>query len=229
MDGTSAIAPIVRLRGVSRSYRRGAEVVPVLEGIDLDIPAGTFEAFMGPSGSGKSTLLNLISGLDRPTSGVVEVAGEDLARLTDPELADWRAVHVGFIFQLYNLLPVLTAAENVELPLLLAPLSREERRRHALAALDMVGLGHRLRHKPAQLSGGEQQRVAVARALVTDPDLVIADEPTGDLDRRSAAQVLDLLQDLHRRLRKTVVMVTHDPKAAERADRVRQLEKGALQ
>jgi putative ABC transport system ATP-binding protein len=225
----SSAPPIVRLRGVSRSYRRGAEVVPVLEGIDLDVPAGAFEAFMGPSGSGKSTLLNLISGLDRPTAGVVEVVGENLSRLTDAELADWRAAHVGFIFQLYNLLPVLTAAENVELPLLLAPLSRDERRRHAAVALDMVGLGHRLQHKPAQLSGGEQQRVAIARALVTDPDLVIADEPTGDLDRRSAAQVLDLLQDLHRRLRKTIVMVTHDPRAAERADLVRHLEKGALQ
>jgi len=220
--------PIVRLRGVSKSYRRGEELVPVLENINLEIPSGAFEAFMGPSGSGKSTLLNLVSGLDRPTEGAVEVAGHDLAGLSDSELADWRAAHVGFIFQLYNLIPVLTAAENVELPLLLSPLGREERRRHAEAALDIVGLGHRLRHRPPHLSGGEQQRVAIARALVTDPDLVIADEPTGDLDRRSAAQVLDLLQDLHRRLRKTIVMVTHDPHAAERADLVRQLEKGAL-
>jgi putative ABC transport system ATP-binding protein len=221
--------PIVRLRGVSKSYRRGEELVPVLENINLEIASGAFEAFMGPSGSGKSTLLNLVSGLDQPTEGVVEVAGHDLAGMSDSELADWRAAHVGFVFQLYNLIPVLTAAENVELPLLLSPLGREERRRHAEAALDIVGLRHRLRHRPPHLSGGEQQRVAIARALVTDPDLVIADEPTGDLDRSSAAQVLDLLQDLHRRLRKTIVMVTHDPRAAERADIVRQLEKGALQ
>ncbi|WP_373049145.1 ABC transporter ATP-binding protein [Vulgatibacter sp.] len=225
---SEARPPIVRLRGVSKVYRRGDVEIPVLQGIDLDIPTGAFEVFMGPSGSGKSTLLNLISGLDRPTAGVVEVAGQDLARMDEGALADWRARHVGFIFQFYNLLPVLTAAENVELPLLLTPLSREERRVHVAAALDAVNLGPRASHKPPQLSGGEQQRVAIARALVTDPDLVIADEPTGDLDRTSAGIVLDLLDSLHRDLGKTIVMVTHDPHAAERAETMRILEKGAL-
>jgi putative ABC transport system ATP-binding protein len=223
-----AAAPIVRLRDVSKAYFRGGMRLPVLEHIDLEIAEGSFIAFMGPSGSGKSTLLNLISGLDRPTEGVVEVAGRDIGRLSDAELAEWRAANVGFIFQLYNLIPVLTAAENVELPLLLAPLSREERRRHVAAALDLVGLSHRVRHRPAQLSGGEQQRVAIARAIVTDPRLIIADEPTGDLDRKGAEQVLDMLQELHRALQRTIVMVTHDPRAAERADVVRHLEKGKL-
>ncbi len=223
-----AKSPFIRLRGVSKAYRRGDIVVPVLETVDLDIEAGTFEAFMGPSGSGKSTLLNLISGLDRPTTGVVEVGGKDLARMSDKEMADWRAGHVGFVFQLYNLLPVLTAADNVELPLLLTPLTRAERREHVAAALEVVGLSHRRHHRPPRMSGGEQQRVAIARAIVTDPDLLIADEPTGDLDRKSAEQVLDLFQRLHRELHKTLVMVTHDPHAAERADLVRHLEKGAL-
>jgi putative ABC transport system ATP-binding protein len=222
-------APFIRLRGVSKAYQRGEIVVPVLENVDLDIEAGAFEAFMGPSGSGKSTLLNLISGLDRPTSGEVVVGGKDLTRLGDKELADWRAGHVGFIFQLYNLLPVLTAAENVELPLLLTPLSRTERREHVATALEVVGLGHRMHHRPPQLSGGEQQRVAIARAIITDPELLIADEPTGDLDRQSAEQVLNLFEELHHRLHKTLVMVTHDPHAAERADLVRHLEKGLLQ
>ncbi len=224
-----AAPPMVRLQGVSKVYRRGSVEVPVLESVDLSIAPGAFEAFMGPSGSGKSTLLNLISGLDRPSAGVVEVAGRDLARLSDTELADWRAAHVGFIFQLYNLIPVLTAAENVELPLLLAPLSRAERRQHVAAALEVVGLSHRMHHRPPQLSGGEQQRVAIARAIVTDPDLLIADEPTGDLDRKAAEQVLDLFQTLHRELHKTLVMVTHDPHAAERAERIHHLEKGVLQ
>ncbi|RKH29825.1 ABC transporter ATP-binding protein [Corallococcus sicarius] len=221
--------PMVRLRGVSKTYRRGTVEVPVLAGVDLSIDTGAFEAFMGPSGSGKSTLLNLISGLDRPTTGVAEVAGRDLAQLDDRELSDWRAAHVGFVFQLYNLIPVLTAAENVELPLLLTPLSRAERRRHVAAALELVGLSHRVGHRPPQLSGGEQQRVAIARAIVTDPDLIIADEPTGDLDRKAAEAVLDLFEVLHRDLHKTLVMVTHDPHAAQRAGRVHHLDKGVLQ
>ncbi|WNG61533.1 ABC transporter ATP-binding protein [Archangium gephyra] len=229
VPGQEAAAPFIRLRGVSKSYRRGDIIVPVLEEVNLDIEAGTFEAFMGPSGSGKSTLLNLLSGLDRPTTGVVEVGGMDLALMNDKELSDWRAGHVGFVFQMYNLLPVLTAAENVELPLLLTPLSRAERREHVAAALEVVGLGHRMGHRPSQMSGGEQQRVAIARAIVTDPDLLIADEPTGDLDRKSAEQVLDLFTELHHELHKTLVMVTHDPHAAERADLVRHLEKGLLQ
>ncbi|QSQ22403.1 ABC transporter ATP-binding protein [Pyxidicoccus parkwayensis] len=229
LEAVPAPPPMVRLVGVSKTYRRGTVEVPVLEAVDLSIDTGAFEAFMGPSGSGKSTLLNLISGLDRPTTGLVEVAGRNLAEMDDRELSDWRAAHVGFVFQLYNLIPVLTAAENVELPLLLTPLSRAERRRHVNAALDLVGLSHRVSHRPPQMSGGEQQRVAIARAIVTDPDLIIADEPTGDLDRKAAEAVLDLFGVLHRDLHKTLVMVTHDPHAAERAERVHQLEKGVLQ
>ncbi|WP_375759628.1 ABC transporter ATP-binding protein [Corallococcus exercitus] len=228
-DARPAPAPMVRLKGVSKTYRRGTVEVPVLAGVDLTIGTGAFEAFMGPSGSGKSTLLNLVSGLDQPTRGHVEVAGRDLAELDDRELSDWRAAHVGFVFQLYNLIPVLTAAENVELPLLLAPLTRGERRRHVAAALELVGLTHRVSHRPPQLSGGEQQRVAIARAIVSDPDLIIADEPTGDLDRKAAEAVLDLFGVLHRELHKTLVMVTHDPHAAERAGRVHHLDKGVLQ
>ncbi|MBZ4418089.1 ABC transporter ATP-binding protein [Myxococcus sp. RHSTA-1-4] len=229
LEAVPALPPMVRLEGVSKTYRRGTVEVPVLEAVNLTIDTGAFEAFMGPSGSGKSTLLNLISGLDRPTTGVVEVAGRNLAELNDRELSDWRAAHVGFVFQLYNLIPVLTAAENVELPLLLTPLSRAERRRHVAAALELVGLSHRVGHRPPQMSGGEQQRVAIARAIVTDPDLIIADEPTGDLDRKAAEAVLDLFGVLHRDLHKTLVMVTHDPHAAERAGRVHHLEKGVLQ
>ncbi len=229
LEAVPSAPPMVRLEGVSKTYRRGTVEVPVLEAVDLTIDTGAFEAFMGPSGSGKSTLLNLISGLDRPSTGVVSVAGRNLAEMDDRELSDWRAAHVGFVFQLYNLIPVLTAAENVELPLLLTPLSRGERRRHVAAALDVVGLSHRVSHRPPQLSGGEQQRVAIARAIVTDPDLVIADEPTGDLDRKAAEAVLDLFGVLHRELHKTLVMVTHDPHAAERAERVHHLEKGVLQ
>jgi putative ABC transport system ATP-binding protein len=219
---------IVSLRRVAKVYRRGEVEVPVLSGIDLDIDRGAFEALMGPSGSGKSTLLNLISGLDRPSEGVVVVDGTDLSTLSEPELADWRAAHVGFVFQLYNLLPVLTASENIELPLLLTPLSRDERHEHVDVALSAVGLSHRRGHRPAQLSGGEQQRVGIARAIVTDPDLLVADEPTGDLDRKAADQVLDLLQRLHQELGKTIVMVTHDPAAAARADRIRHMDKGTL-
>ncbi|RKG73725.1 ABC transporter ATP-binding protein [Corallococcus exercitus] len=229
-DALSAPAPaMVRLQGVSKTYRRGTVEVPVLAAVDLTIDTGAFEAFMGPSGSGKSTLLNLVSGLDRPTTGSVEVAGRDLAEMDDRALSDWRAAHVGFVFQLYNLIPVLTAAENVELPLLLTPLTRGERRRHVAAALELVGLTHRVSHRPPQLSGGEQQRVAIARAIVSDPDLIIADEPTGDLDRKAAEAVLDLFGVLHRDLHKTLVMVTHDPHAAERAERVHHLDKGVLQ
>jgi putative ABC transport system ATP-binding protein len=223
-----ALEPIISLHDVSKVYRRGEIELSVLSGINLDIAPGSFEALMGPSGSGKSTLLNLISGLDRPTGGVVMVAGTDLASLSEPELADWRAAHVGFVFQLYNLLPVLTAAENVELPLLLAPLGPDERRQHVQTALSAVGVSHRADHRPGQLSGGEQQRVAIARAIVTDPTLIVADEPTGDLDRQAAEQVLDLMQGLHAELSKTIVMVTHDPAAAARAERIRHLEKGAL-
>ena len=219
---------IVSLRGVSKVYRRGDLEVPVLQRVDLEIPEGAFIAFMGPSGSGKSTLLNLISGLDRPTGGSVVVAGQDLSALGDAALADWRARTIGFVLQLYNLMPVLTARENVELPLLLTPLTRAERRRHVDAALAAVGVSHRAEHRPAHLSGGEQQRVCIARAIVTDPRVIIADEPTGDLDRKSAEQVLDLFGRLHRELAKTIVMVTHDPHAAERADLVHTLEKGVL-
>jgi putative ABC transport system ATP-binding protein len=219
---------IVQLRNVAKVYHRGAVDVPVLEGINLDIARGDFEAFMGPSGSGKSTLLNLVSGLDRPTQGEVLVAGQNLAALNEGELARFRAKEVGFIFQFYNLIPVLTALENVELPLLLTGLSKKDRQRHAAAALSVVGLDERVAHRPPELSGGEQQRVSIARAIVTDPSIVIADEPTGDLDRRSAEQVLDLLEALRHGLDKTIIMVTHDPHAAERARRIRHLEKGVL-
>jgi putative ABC transport system ATP-binding protein len=222
-------APFIRLRGVSKEYRRGDIVVPVLETVDLDIEAGAFEAFMGPSGSGKSTLLNLISGLDRPTAGVVEVGGKDLARMNDKELSDWRAGHVGFVFQMYNLLPVLTAERNVELPLLLTKLSRADRLKRVHTALTLVGLGDRIKHKPRELSGGQEQRVGIARAIVTDPTLLLCDEPTGDLDRKSGDEILDLLVALNKQHGKTIVMVTHDPRAAERADRTLHLEKGRLE
>jgi putative ABC transport system ATP-binding protein len=220
--------PVIRIRGLSKAYRRGEQLIPVLEGIDLDVNEAEFIALMGPSGSGKSTLLNLIAGIDQPTGGTIEIGGVNIAELREGELADWRAAHVGFIFQFYNLMPVLTAFENVELPLLLTSLGRAERRRHVEAALAMVRLTDRLDHYPNELSGGQQQRVAIARALVTDPTLIVADEPTGDLDRVTAAEVLDLLDELHRDLGKTIVMVTHDPKAASRAGRLIHLEKGVL-
>lgn len=219
---------LIRIRKLSKSYQRGGQHIPVLEDIHLDVQAGEFVALMGPSGSGKSTLLNLIAGIDQPTSGRIEIGGVDIATLNEGELADWRASHVGFIFQFYNLMPVLTAFENVELPLLLTGLSRRQRHEHVAAALDMVRLGDRVDHYPNELSGGQQQRVAIARALVADPALIVADEPTGDLDRTTGEEVLNLLQQLQRDLGKTIVMVTHDPKAASRAGRLIHLEKGVL-
>jgi putative ABC transport system ATP-binding protein len=219
----------VEIRRLSKSYRRGGQVLPVLTDIDFDIPEGEFLALMGPSGSGKSTLLNLIAGIDRADSGELRVGGTDIGRLAQAELADWRAAHIGFIFQFYNLMPVLTARENVELPLLLTALSARERRERAEVALNMVGLADRMEHRPSELSGGQQQRVAIARAIVTDPTLLVADEPTGDLDKVSAADILDLMERLNRELGKTIVMVTHDQRAAERAHLVRHLDKGELQ
>jgi putative ABC transport system ATP-binding protein len=221
-------AALVQLRDVVKGYRRGGQVVPVLNGISFDIAAGEFVALMGPSGSGKSTLLNLIAGIDKADSGQILVDGLDISRLPEAELADWRASHIGFIFQFYNLMPVLTAFENVELPLLLTPLSRRERRERVELALQTVGLADRMAHYPSELSGGQQQRVAISRAIITDPVLIVADEPTGDLDRVSAADVLGLLERLNEELGKTIVMVTHDQRAAERAHRVRQLDKGEL-
>lgn len=223
-----AKAPIVEIIHVSKSYRRGERVVPVLVDIDLEIAEGEFIALMGPSGSGKSTLLNLIAALDYVDSGTIRVGGIDITALTESELAAWRAGNVGFIFQFYNLIPVLTAFENVELPLLLTGLSRRERAEHVELALRVVNLADRMDHYPAQLSGGEQQRVAIARAIVTDPAIVVADEPTGDLDKVSAHEVLDLMERLNGDSHKTIVMVTHDPRAAERARVIRHLEKGFL-
>ncbi len=220
--------PLIEMEGVYKSYYRNALEIPVLRNIRLTVPEGEFLALMGPSGSGKTTLLNLIAGIDRPNRGTIRVAGTELNALGESDLARWRSRHVGFIFQLYNLIPVLTALENVELPLLLAPLSKKERRAHAEFALQIVGLADRLHHLPRQLSGGQEQRVAIARAIVTDPTLVVADEPTGDLDKASALEVLDLLGRLNREFSKTIVMVTHDPRAAERARAVRQIDKGEL-
>ena len=221
--------PIVQVRGVSKSYRRDSTAIPVLRDISLDVPEGEFLGLMGPSGSGKTTLLNLIAGIDRPDAGSVAVAGTDVTKLSESEAARWRATHIGFVFQFYNLLPVLTAFENVELPLLLAPLSRAERKEHVETALALVGLTDRMRHYPRQLSGGQEQRVAIARAIASDPTILVADEPTGDLDRKSAEEVLTLLERLNKEFKKTVVMVTHDPHAAERAHLVRHLDKGELQ
>jgi putative ABC transport system ATP-binding protein len=220
--------PIVRIRGLVKEYRRGAEVVRVLDGLSLEIEAGDFVALMGPSGSGKSTLLNLIGGIDRPTDGELEVDGLRVDRLADAALARWRADHVGFVFQMYNLLPVLTAERNVELPLLLKDLTREQRAHRVAAALRLVSLSDRAKHRPRELSGGQEQRVGIARAIVTDPTLLLCDEPTGDLDRRSGDGILDLLQALNREYGKTIIMVTHDPHAAERAHRIIHLDKGLL-
>jgi putative ABC transport system ATP-binding protein len=220
--------PIVEIRNLFKSYRRGNQVLPVLQDITLDIADGEFMAMMGPSGSGKTTLLNLIAGIDRADSGIIRVGGVDITSLSETELAQWRATNVGFIFQFYNLIPVLTAFENVELPLLLTSLSRKERREHVETALRLVNLEDRLDHSPGQLSGGQQQRVAIARAVVTDPAILVADEPTGDLDRVSAEDILELMERLVHDLGKTIVMVTHDPRAANKAHIIKHLDKGVL-
>ena len=218
--------PIIRVQDISKSYWRDKFEIPVLNNISFDVPAGEFLALMGPSGSGKTTLLNLIAGIDRPDRGTINVAGTDIVALNESRLASWRATHVGFVFQFYNLIPVLTAYENVELPLLLTSLSKQERREHVETALTVVGLQDRMRHYPKQLSGGQEQRVAIARAITTDPTLLVADEPTGDLDKHSADEILTLLERLNREFKKTIVMVTHDPRAAEKAHIIRHLDKG---
>jgi putative ABC transport system ATP-binding protein len=226
---TAVSEPLIRLKGVSKSYRRGEQALTILSGIDVEVKVGDYDALMGPSGSGKTTLLNLIAGLDRPTAGSIEVAGQALQSMSDNELAEWRSRTIGFIFQSYNLLPVLTAIDNVELPLLLTKLGSAERRKRAETALRIVGLADRMNHYPKMLSGGQEQRVAIARAIVNDPTLIVADEPTGDLDRQMADEILLLLDKLNRELGKTIVMVTHDPAAAEKAHRIRRLNKGVLQ
>src|SRR3954471_14615515 len=222
-------ASIVKLSGIHKTFHRGKEAIHVLDGLNLDVPSGSFEALMGPSGSGKSTLLNIIAGLDRPTKGTVKGAGDDLPAMPDAQLAKWRSQTIGFVFQSFNLIPVLTAAQNVELPLLLTSLSRADRTKHVATALRIVGLEDRMHHYPRQLSGGQEQRVAIARAIVNDPKITVADEPTGDLDRKSADDVLTLMERLNKDLHKTIFMVTHDPAAAERAGVLRKLDKGALQ
>ncbi|HEY5553110.1 MAG TPA: ABC transporter ATP-binding protein [Opitutaceae bacterium] len=227
-NDTGRNGALVRIDGVEKVFRRGSEEIHVLSKLDLGVPTGEFLALMGPSGSGKSTLLNLIGGLDRPSRGTVEVAGDRIDSLSDRQLAAWRARHVGFVFQLYNLIPVLTAERNVELPLLLTHLSKAERRKHVDTALAMVGLSHRAKHYPRTMSGGEQQRVGIARGIVTDPTLLLCDEPTGDLDRKSGDEILNLLQALNREHGKTIIMVTHDPHASARASRTVYLNKGQL-
>jgi len=228
IDGRGDGKSLIRARGLGKTYRRGGEEIHVLQGLNLDVDAGDFVAFMGPSGSGKTTLLNLLGGLDVPSAGSVTVSGDELTHMSASKLTAWRARHVGFVFQMYNLIPVLTAFQNVELPLLLTSLSKTERRRHVETALEVVGLGDRMRHYPRQLSGGQEQRVGIARAIVADPTFLLCDEPTGDLDRKSADEVLDLLDRLVREYGKTALMVTHDPLAAERARTVLHLEKGVL-
>jgi len=220
--------PVVEIKNLVKSYRRGGQVVPVLTNITFDIAAGDYVALMGPSGSGKSTLLNLIAGIDKPDSGILRVGGIDITALGEADLAAWRADNVGFIFQFYNLMPVLTAFENVELPLLLTDLSSRERDEHVTAALAMVGLADRMEHFPSELSGGQQQRVAIARAIITDPTILVADEPTGDLDRVSAEEILNMMDQLNRELGKTIIMVTHDPHSAGKAHTVQHLDKGEL-
>ena len=221
-------APLIEIRNLSKSYRRGGQDIPVLTDVSFDIGRGEFLALMGPSGSGKSTLLNCLAGIDRVDSGSITVSGRDITLLDETELAEWRSVSVGFIFQFYNLIPVLNAVENVELPLLLSHLSKKDRRERALTALRIVGLADRSKHYPRQLSGGQEQRVAIARAIVTDPAVLVADEPTGDLDSKSAEEILDLMQTFNKEFGKTIVMVTHDPRAASRAHTQRHLEKGVL-
>jgi putative ABC transport system ATP-binding protein len=228
IDGRGDGKGLILARGLGKTYRRAGEEIHVLQGLNLDVDAGDFVAFMGPSGSGKTTLLNLLGGLDVPSAGSVTVAGDEITRMSGAKLTSWRARHVGFVFQMYNLIPVLTAFQNVELPLLLTSLSKADRRRHVETALQVVGLGDRMRHYPRQLSGGQEQRVGIARAIVADPTFLLCDEPTGDLDRKSADEVLDLLDRLVRDHGKTVLMVTHDPLAAERARLVLHLEKGVL-
>jgi putative ABC transport system ATP-binding protein len=228
VDGSDSDTALIRVRNLNKKYRRGAETIDVLQGLDLDVDPGEFVAFMGPSGSGKTTLLNLLGGLDVPTSGSVTVDGDEITHMSGRKLARWRARHVGFIFQMYNLIPVLTAEQNVELPLLLTSLSRDRRRRQVATALELVGLADRMKHSPRQLSGGQEQRVAIARAIVTDPTFLLADEPTGDLDRTSADEILNLLTSLSKDYGKTILMVTHDPRAAERASVELHLDKGAL-
>jgi len=227
-DPTASNGALVRIEGVEKIFHRGAEDIHVLANLNLQVPAGEFLALMGPSGSGKSTLLNLIGGLDRPTKGRVSVAGDHIEELSDHQLAAWRARHIGFVFQLYNLIPVLTAERNVELPLLLTHLTKAERRKHVATALAMVGLTHRAQHYPRTMSGGEQQRVGIARGIVTDPTLLLCDEPTGDLDRKAGDEILNLLQALNREHGKTIIMVTHDPHASARASRTVYLNKGEL-
>jgi putative ABC transport system ATP-binding protein len=225
MSNTSLI---VEIKNLSKSYRRGSQILPVLNGLSLDIDEGEFMALMGPSGSGKTTLLNLIAGIDKADSGSVRVGGTEITALSETELAQWRAHNVGFIFQFYNLIPVLSAYENVELPLLLSGLSKRERRSHVEVALRVVNLADRMEHYPGQLSGGQQQRVAIARAVVTDPAILVADEPTGDLDRQSAEEILELMEQLVHELGKTIIMVTHDPRAANKAHVIKHLDKGVL-
>lgn len=228
VDGRGNESTLIRVRGLNKTYQRGSEEIHVLQGLNLNVDAGDFVAFMGPSGSGKTTLLNLLGGLDLPSAGSITVAGDEITRMSARKLTAWRARHVGFVFQMYNLIPVLTAFQNVELPLLLTTLSKAERRRHVETALAVVGLADRMHHYPRQLSGGEEQRVGIARAIVADPTFLLCDEPTGDLDRKSADEFLDLLGRLVREYGKTALMVTHDPLAAQRAHVVLQLEKGRL-
>ena len=228
VDGSGDGSSLVRVRGLDKKYQRGSEEIHVLQGLNLDVDAGDFVAFMGPSGSGKTTLLNLLGGLDLPTRGTITVAGDEITHLSGGKLTSWRARHVGFIFQMYNLIPVLTAFQNVELPLLLTKLSKKDRKQHVETALQVVGLGDRMHHYPRQLSGGQEQRVAIARAIVADPTFLLCDEPTGDLDRKSADEIMDLIDRLVAEHRKTVLLVTHDPVAAARAHTLLHLEKGVL-